>query len=381
MTTKRLEKFVRCNEKALDQLSFVLTNRSKPVVVILEIPNKEAGRLIRSYLEKRFNTYQHDILELQDKKFETLDSLIKQNIELSDKTASIRHIIHLYGLENHLFSIKEGKVIPSDFLLDFNLARERIFRNINAALLFYLDKFAIERLQKHAPDLWDWVNYHFRFEWEISSPRSNPELRQIEQKELPQLRQKEIEKRIKYLEARLEKLQVADDEMAFYNTKISLLWELARLYNRIRRWNEAEKKFREALHLQRILAEDNPRTFLPDVAATLNNLANLHSDKNDFTSAEAKYEEALQIRRSLAEKSPDAYLPDVAMTLVNLSIFYLQAVPDKEKSVALAREVLEIADRFPQVPAVQEYAKKAIEVLRESGVERGELSGGSEKSN
>jgi len=59
----------------------------------------------------------------------------------------------------------------------------------------------------------------------------------------------------------------------------------------------------------------------------------------------------------------------VAMTLLNLSLFYLQAVPDQEQSIALATEVLDIAQQFPQVPIVQHYAKQASQVLQANGVE------------
>jgi hypothetical protein len=50
------------------------------------------------------------------------------------------------------------------------------------------------------------------------------------------------------------------------------------------------------------------------------------------------------------------------MTLINLSIFYLQTQP--EKSLALAQEVIEIAQQFPELPTVQQYAETARAVLQ-----------------
>jgi hypothetical protein len=50
------------------------------------------------------------------------------------------------------------------------------------------------------------------------------------------------------------------------------------------------------------------------------------------------------------------------MTLINLSIFYLQTQP--EKSLPLAQEVLEIAQQFPELPTVQQYAETARAVLQ-----------------
>ncbi len=55
------------------------------------------------------------------------------------------------------------------------------------------------------------------------------------------------------------------------------------------------------------------------------------------------------------------------MTLTNLSILYNQAMPDKEKAIEFAKEVLEIAKQLPQVPAVQKYAATAMDILREYG--------------
>ena len=126
---------------------------------------------------------------------------------------------------------------------------------------------------------------------------------------------------------------------------------------------QAEPLYQEVLETYRNLAQDNPRTFLPYVATTLNNLANLHSDKNDYESAEGEYREALEIRRNLAQENPRTFLPDLAMTLVNLSIFYLQAIPNREKSLALATETIQIAEQFPQFPIVQQYAEAAKQVI------------------
>jgi len=92
-------------------------------------------------------------------------------------------------------------------------------------------------------------------------------------------------------------------------------------------------------------------------------------EHNSFDPATLLYAEALQMYRTLAAANPRTYLPDVAMTLLNLSLFYLQAVPDQEQSIALATEVLDIAQQFPQVPIVQHYAKQASQVLQANGVE------------
>lgn len=122
--------------------------------------------------------------------------------------------------------------------------------------------------------------------------------------------------------------------------------------------------YEENLALLRFLALKNPDTYLPNVAGTLNNLANLHKVENRLSEALEMYQEALRIRKKLADKNPDTYLPFVATTALNLSIFYQEGEPNPSKSIALAKEVLEIAEKFPQVPSVQSNANKARRVLQ-----------------
>ena len=126
----------------------------------------------------------------------------------------------------------------------------------------------------------------------------------------------------------------------------------------------AEQEYQEALQIVRELAVENPRSFLPNVANTLNNLAILHKNKNEMVIALTEYQEALQIRRELAVENPRSFLPYVATTLINLSIFYLQAQPDFEKALVLAQEVIAIAQQFPDLPSVQQYAEAAHAVLQ-----------------
>ncbi len=143
---------------------------------------------------------------------------------------------------------------------------------------------------------------------------------------------------------------------------------LANIYWNKSEFGEALEKHQEALQIRRALAKENPGTYFPDVAETLLNLALLQKAKNEFDEALEKYQEALQIYRLLAKENPGTYLPDVAITLNNLSIYYLQAVPDSKKSIALAIESLEIAKQFPEHFLMQQIVQKAILVLKANGI-------------
>jgi tetratricopeptide (TPR) repeat protein len=125
----------------------------------------------------------------------------------------------------------------------------------------------------------------------------------------------------------------------------------------------AKESYREALDTYRRLAQLSPEAYLPAVAATLNNLGALQAKQHDFAGAEKAYREALDTYRRLAQVNPEAYLPDVAMTAVNMSIFFLQSQPDREKSLAYAKEAVQAAQPFMEIiPATKADADKALQV-------------------
>ena len=95
----------------------------------------------------------------------------------------------------------------------------------------------------------------------------------------------------------------------------------------------------------------------------------LYFIKDQYPQALKKYEKALRIYREQAKENPKIFLIDLSTVLINLSILHKQAIPDKEKSIAFAKEVLEIARQLPQVPAIQKHAGTALDILEELGVE------------
>src|ERR1700757_1384891 len=84
------------------------------------------------------------------------------------------------------------------------------------------------------------------------------------------------------------------------------------------RMEEARKECKEAVKIDRELAQKNPDTYPPDVAMAmmLNNLGMFHSPQQRMEEARKECREALKIDRELAQKNPDTYLPDVAMAMM-----------------------------------------------------------------
>ncbi|MFB7811083.1 tetratricopeptide repeat protein, partial [Streptomyces virginiae] len=70
----------------------------------------------------------------------------------------------------------------------------------------------------------------------------------------------------------------------------------------------------------RVLVEDDPDTYLPDLATALHNLSVRLGDVGRKDEGLAAIKEATAIRRQLAKNDPDTYLPDLASSLNNLSV-------------------------------------------------------------
>ncbi len=169
-----------------------------------------------------------------------------------------------------------------------------------------------------------------------------------------------------YQEAlKIRRSLAAANPEAFLQYVAITLNNLAVLHQAQNAFGPALAAYEEALQIYRSLAAANPEAFLPDVAMTLNNLAVLHSIQNAFGPALAAYQEALQTYRSLAVANPEAFLPALTETLINLSIFYLQALPDRAKSVAFAEEARSILIPLcAKMPHLQQHLDKAERMLK-----------------
>ncbi len=114
---------------------------------------------------------------------------------------------------------------------------------------------------------------------------------------------------------------------------------------RIHRYEEAEKRYRQALDTLRQLAEPSPEYYLPNVAEALNGLAALHSLTGRTTEAEKEYNEALDILKTIPDKKRDVYMSLRAGILNNLSIFHSnhfhlnEAIKECKEALGLYREL------------------------------------------
>lgn len=88
---------------------------------------------------------------------------------------------------------------------------------------------------------------------------------------------------------------------------------------RIHRYEEAEKRYRQALDTFRQLAEHSPEYYLPNVVEALGGLATLHGGTGRTAEAEKEFCEALEILETIPDKNQDVYMRHRAEILHNLS--------------------------------------------------------------
>jgi len=67
-----------------------------------------------------------------------------------------------------------------------------------------------------------------------------------------------------------------------------------------------------------MLAQRNPKTYLPDIAMMLNNLGMLHRRQKRMEEAQKEYKEMLEINRMLTQNNPETYPRHPAKTLNHL---------------------------------------------------------------
>jgi len=90
--------------------------------------------------------------------------------------------------------------------------------------------------------------------------------------------------------------------------------------NDINEIEKAEKSFDEAIEIRKSLSNDNSEESKSQLANLLDNYATFLTKKNDFDKAYKTYHEALVLRRELVKKKPLAHLSSLATTINGLGI-------------------------------------------------------------
>jgi tetratricopeptide (TPR) repeat protein len=124
-------------------------------------------------------------------------------------------------------------------------------------------------------------------------------------------------------------------------TAANWLNQLAIRLSYLGRREEALAAAEEAVLLRRLLAEERPDAFTPDLARSLNNLANMLGDLGRHEDALMVAEEALRLRRALVEARPNTFTPDLATSLHNFATT-LGALGRREEALSAAEEAVRL---------------------------------------
>jgi tetratricopeptide (TPR) repeat protein len=95
------------------------------------------------------------------------------------------------------------------------------------------------------------------------------------------------------------------------------------------RKDAAQKAYKESLKTYRLLALNDPETYLPEVAGTLNNLAELYKDQNRLSDARQAIEEAQKIRSGVAQ--------NVGPGVANVAVIARRDATERQRRIAEKR--------------------------------------------
>lgn len=114
-------------------------------------------------------------------------------------------------------------------------------------------------------------------------------------------------------------------------------YNLASLYGKVGRFEEAERLHLSSLEFFINVPEENMATYEKDLAKGYNGLAGLYKMTGRYDEAEALYEKALIIRERIAGENPDAFESDLAITYRDLAELYEKTARYDEAKALLAR--------------------------------------------
>jgi tetratricopeptide (TPR) repeat protein len=157
--------------------------------------------------------------------------------------------------------------------------------------------------------------------------------------------------------------------------RLDLAWtynNLGVLYKKANDLNASQKLHYKAFELRKELAKDNPKKYAFYVTCSMHNLGELYSGMKASKRAETFFKDAIKIRRTLIVSNPKKYMPALASTLHELATLYVHT-QRLEESKKLYDEALELrrtlAKDNPQAYGEDLLkTRKALEQIVNSGV-------------
>ncbi len=146
-------------DKNITALINILSD-SQSRIIALYYDNKNTANKIEKLLKKQLSDKYINILNLNKLPANNLLNALHQEIERNSE-----NILLIYGLENKgfRFSNTEQKQVPTDFLIQLNIDRERFFYLNHGKIIFMINRSYRSLLKMELADFWDWIFYQFNF--------------------------------------------------------------------------------------------------------------------------------------------------------------------------------------------------------------------------
>ena len=146
-----------------DELEYVLTDRQKPALLVCSFDTLTSKERAIADFKTKFPKYTQHEIDTTGERVVSLFRYLKEKLPDLSSTATdnIQHLVHLSGLEYSLMA--EDPASPGQLLPELNFERELVFRDLPCILVIWVNHYTLKRLQKEAPDFWDWVQYQYSF--------------------------------------------------------------------------------------------------------------------------------------------------------------------------------------------------------------------------
>ncbi len=146
-------------DKNITALINILSDRQSRIIAVY-YDNTNTGQKIEKLIKKEFADKQVNILNLNKLPSNNLLNNLHREIEQNSD-----NILLIYGLEKKGFRLSntEHRQVPTDFLVQLNIDRERFFKLNRGKIIFMINRSYRTLLKMHLADFWDWIFYQFNF--------------------------------------------------------------------------------------------------------------------------------------------------------------------------------------------------------------------------
>ncbi|MCP4351902.1 MAG: tetratricopeptide repeat protein [Desulfobacterales bacterium] len=238
------------NQEQWEQLLFVLENRNKSTLIVINFDCDETKKYIHEKLIRNLSQYQFHSLDLTAESIISLQRAFEKNLPESVlHSQAAEYIVNVFGLENSsFFTTKQGKVEESALIPELNFEREILFRRFPFITVLWSDAYFVRKLRKDAKDLWDWITYYFEFK-EIHENKPNI-TEYVRVHPLSKEHHPEKIRRILHLQTKYDKLKTDDSlRERTVREKITIQKLLGHEYAELNDYEKAIQSYKTALAL------------------------------------------------------------------------------------------------------------------------------------